>query len=264
MTRTRATAVALAFTVWAVSANNAVAADGAASASIALKAWMPTWQTWFEPEPTASTSAGTNDTMIAVSGDAEVILIPALTVQYRNVFLSGSYFESPEYSFHPYTDRDSAGVELTTNAAAKRKETEVSIGYRFDSKISAVAGWKEVQQDFSVDVFQGPTPFSTSRYSVRYSGPYLGALLGTAIRGPVGAFGNFAFGLMQSKTGADASYVTAEVGLVYVATRSVQVSLGYKIQTVNVDFGNPPASRSVQTATDLTQGITLGVHVHYP
>lgn len=264
MVRPGTSAVALAIVLWGFGAGSAAASDGPISVSVAVKAWMPSWQTWFEPEPTASTSAGTNDTMIAVSGDAEFIFIPALTLRHRNLFVSGSYFESPNFSFHPYTDRDATGAELTTNATAKRKETEVSLGYRFDPKISAVVGWKEVEQDFSVNVFQGATPFSSSQFSAKYTGPYVGAVLGTPIRGPVGAFSNFAFGLMQSDSGADASYVTAEVGLVYVAAQAVQVSLGYKMQTVNVDFGNPPASQSVQTATDVTQGITFGVHVHYP
>jgi hypothetical protein len=223
--------------------------------TIGLKLWAAEWQTAF-------TSAG-GDHIISTTAKAQPVLIPTLAIKYKDVFISGGYFNTTKFDFQKFSEIVNFGPPTgfaveTTTGSAKRTEKDLNIGLSIYRSIAVSLGYKEISQKyhttFSVPGFND----FTSDSETKYTGPTIGILASAPIgREGLGIYENFSFGQMKAKyTGQsetdDAVYISSELGFTYRAGVAL-FSLGYKYQALDTTNKNTKL-----VGADVTKGFIFG------
>ena len=221
--------IALALCFAAVAAH---AQESGLSVSAGLKAWSTQWTTF-----SYDVNAGGQSVVTQVQAKDKVVLIPLLSVRYRDFMGSISGYRPTDY-------------DLSDGSTNSRKELDINLGYYVAPGVALTLGYKKVGQKADTDNYE-------------LAGPVVG-VSGTA---PLGngfsLYGAFGLGRMKS-TGAstvhfDADYRLTEAGGAYTLptprfTKALTFTAGYRTQV----FTSKQATET-QDARDLTQGFTFGL-----
>ncbi len=211
--------------------------------TVGIKTWVNTWETW-----DATSSAGRLES--STTGN-KLAAIPNISLGYGDFYASVGYSTRTNYRFPNYT----SDTSLNNNLQAKREETDVNVGYwilqgQAGGRIGVSLGYKEVNQYFKNADFD--TPFD----KYKYKGWTVGIIGSAPISNGWNVYGSGAIGptRLQSKIpSSSGSYVSTEIGIAYPLADKATISLGYKVQIIDVKvFG--------QRARDSTNGLIAGLN----
>lgn len=210
-------------------APTALAQDGF-RATFGVKAWVHTWNTWV-----GASGAG----MEQVESDLETVLVPSLTLRFRNFFVAADLFPEKEYEF---LNNAFSGAKI------KRREWSVVGGYYVVPQLALALGYKQMQQDtfdLTIDVpmfgLQAGAPIGESGTWFIYGNGFLGPI-------------NVSEKSTGDTTDYSGWYYSNEIGLGFRIAERFSATLGYKYQTVRWDDLNRDAP-----AYDLTAGWIIGL-----
>ena len=125
-------------------ADAAVAQDPGFSFSVGVRAWYTDWTT-FSYYVDDTTDPDTNLALTQKSASNEVVLIPLVSVRYRDFVGSVSGWPSTKFSF----DDGSSGT---------REEFDINVGYYVMSGVAFTLGYKKVQQSEGPDRYPAGRP----------------------------------------------------------------------------------------------------------
>jgi len=230
---------------------------------VGYKAWFNTWTT---PVGHFAPQGGANFTQI--QSDSVVASIPSVALKISDFLISSSYMISPTYTFTAYTDTiNISGTPFTSKSTttAERKELDVNVGYYVAPSLAITLGYKTVDQDYHTKESGTGLVSTSSDSTTKYKGPTIGVAGSAQIGGGFGIYGNGAYGQMKATyTGVsredDAIYASSELGLTYRPANWINLSLAYKIQTIDTDDGTPAYSGQ-NAVTDTTKGYILGANL---
>jgi hypothetical protein len=201
-------------------------AQQAPTVSAGLRAWNTTWDTF--------SYAGGN--IIQVPGEEKLVLLPVLSVRWRDFTGSVSLYPSTEH-------------ELLNGRRDKRKEFDVNLGYFVSPGVSLTLGYKKLEQRNTSGLYE-------------LTGPVAG-ISGTApLVRDVALYGSFGLGWLnttgRSDIKFDADYRLSELGVAYTLpmstfVRALTFTLGYRTQVLTSKDALPG-----QDGRDLTEGFTFG------
>ncbi|MFQ5586370.1 MAG: hypothetical protein ACE5GF_06075 [Thermodesulfobacteriota bacterium] len=206
--------------------------------SVGTKLWYNSWNKWLF-------NTGNGNLLSNRSEDNEMSLLPSLSLKYKKFFLTGSWMLPTEYTFpgHP---------SIGNTFKMEREEMDVNAGYYVTPSLGLTGGYKAIKQTLGEGTAGG---------FIDYTGPTLGILGSAGIGNGLAIYGNAAYGFMEMERNSgtvDATYTSSELGLAYIPTPMVSLTLGYKYQVVKseCDSANPD-----KTCTDLTNGFLLGANL---
>src|SRR5581483_654428 len=227
--------------------------------NIGLKTWLASWQTTILSAPSIS-GAHVN----ALTSDPTTVLIPSLSLRYKNVFVSGGYFASTNFKFPTSSELASlsppSGIVLATQTVSvKRDEMDLNLGYSITSNFAVSIGYKTVRQRYhTTETIEG-LPDATADDTTRISGPTIGASGTAPIGGGFNLYGNISYGLITEKTtemSEKGDYVSSELGIAY-RFHSLTISGGYKYQIISASTGDNIPGFPKQSTLDVTRGAIL-------
>jgi hypothetical protein len=210
-------------------AATAQAQDSGLSVSVGVRGWNTQWDTFsYAGNPQVVTQSPANE---------KFVLVPLLSVRYRDFVGSLSLYPSTDHSF-------------IDGSTGNRKELDLNLGYYVSPGVAVTLGYKKLEQSDGSDIYA-------------LSGPVLG-VNGTASLGrDFSLYGTFGLGRLKTTSAStvqfsSADYRLSEVGLAYtLATpsiaKAVTFTLGYRTQVLS----SKDAAEG-QDGRDLTQGLTLG------
>jgi len=209
------------------------AQDSGLSVSVGVRGWNTQWDTfsYYVPpngDPQVVTQSPANE---------KFVLVPLLSVRYRDFVGSLSLYPSTDHSF-------------IDGSTGNRKELDLNLGYYVAPGVAVTLGYKKLEQSDGSSIYA-------------LSGPVLG-VNGTASLGrDFSLYGTFGLGRLKTTSAStvqfsSADYRLSEVGLAYtMATpsiaKAVTFTLGYRTQVLS----SKDAAEG-QDGRDLTQGLTLG------
>lgn len=255
------------------SANAGTTATDSPTITVGMKMWQNKWSTWdaFPPYYDAAAKGYLPGQTENYSSSDRSAFIPAISIRYKDILVSGSYFAKTKYDWV-----GAGGVKFS----ADRKESDVLVGYYVLPTLALTLGYKNVKQTFLAgnDVFD-------------YSGPVLGVVASAPLTSGFSLYGNFGYGFMDAKLPArtadqsgrskfNADYLLSEIGVAYSfdttsmpQAKAVTATLGYRSQVlatkgyhVGVSTANAAATIWNTRSTDLrdtTEGLSLGLSVSF-
>jgi hypothetical protein len=219
----------------AFSLTNASAADDT-TVTVGLKVWGNNWSSW-NPEYDHSTPQNPIVQNIEQNG---TVVIPSLSVRYKDFLVAGSYFAKHTYNFG------------TAFGDVPRQEYDVGVGYYVLPTLAIIGGYKQVEQTFANGTY-------------KFTGPILGFSGSAPLTGGFSLYGTAAFGPMDLKepNGAKRSsdYRLGEVGVAYVfdavgGMKAVIGTIGYRSQAILTKLEGTHAGLK---GRDTTEGLTVGI-----
>ncbi|MDE2140910.1 MAG: hypothetical protein KGJ84_00690 [Elusimicrobia bacterium] len=224
--------------------------------NVGTKLWLNTWQTNL-------TGSGRNWNQIT---EGPVVgVIPNLAVRHKNLFVSGSFMVTPDYSFPLQTNYiGSGGVLDKATIKGSRQEIDMNVGYYIIPQVALTIGYKGVTEKFKVSS-------SVSGYSE--NSVYLnGMTFGITGSAPIGngwsVYGSGAGGFMSvtylpsSNYTDGAGYEASELGFAWHPhNSSFSTTLGYKFQLIQTKISslNSTAYASLPR-NEVTRGFMLGAN----
>jgi hypothetical protein len=261
------------------------------SVSIGTKLWFNQWTTWnirsagtgvgFSTLGSDVNGDGFTDTFIDVNGNGmfdtgdqifvfpgqegvitsndsdgyEFVPIPVISVKYKELFVSASYFVDTRYDFFSIVDAD-------------RREWDVTTGYYIlPPYLALTVGYKDIKQEF------GPAEF-------KLDGPTVGFVGAVPMKWGFSLYSSFAYGFleMESATFAadtrgdddrDSQYWLVETGIAYthdltpanLLLNSATFYAGYRhqqVETDDVSIGNTD-----NDGLDVTRGMVIGLNLSF-
>jgi hypothetical protein len=220
------------------SAHVALAQDEGVSVSVGARAWYTDWTTfsYYPGEPNQPNLALTQ-----VAAKEKFVLMPLISVRYRDFFGSLSGFPSTGFTFDDTQSGD-------------REEFDANVGYFVLPGLAFTLGYKKVSQSGDA-----------GRY--RPAGPVVGVTGNAQLQGAWSLYGNLGVGWLKTPGGDeikfDADYRLAEVGIAYTLggkrhPKHWTFTGGYRIQVMTSNEAIPEVNPA-QDGRDTTQGFTLGV-----
>jgi hypothetical protein len=220
------------------SAHAAVAQDPGVSVTVGARAWYTDWTTFSY----VTDDAGENIGLTQNSANAQLAVIPILSVRYGKFMGSFSGIPSTNFSFNDGTK-------------GAREEFDINVGYFVMRGVALTVGYKKVQQ---------------SNGSLRYrpSGPVIGVNASAPLHDAWSLYGNLSLGLLDTPASDaidfDMAYRLTEVGLAYTLDGKSRpkhwtFTAGYRIQVMNSKDAIITATDTAQDGLDTTQGFSLGV-----
>lgn len=201
--------------------------------SVGLKAWNTQWTTF---------GYTGNGELKQVPAEDKTVLVPLLSVRYRDFIGSISGYGSTDYTF----------IE---GGGDSRKELDANVGYFVAPGVAVTLGYKKVGQKQRE---------GSGNYEL--SGPVAGLSATATLREALALYGAFGFGKLKptgaSNVDLDADYRLTELGLAYTwptdrwLVKALTFTLGYRTQV----FSSKQALDTTgQDGRDLTQGFTFGL-----
>ncbi|MFI5346981.1 MAG: hypothetical protein ACHQ51_11465 [Elusimicrobiota bacterium] len=224
--------------------------------NVGAKLWLNTWQTNL-------TGSGRNWNQIT---EGPVVgFIPNIALRHKNLFVSGSFMVTPDYSFPLQTNYIGAGGVLDkATIKGNRQEIDMNVGYYIVPQIALTIGYKGVTEKFKVTS-------SVSGYSE--NSVYLnGVTFGVTGSAPIGngwsVYGSGAGGFMAvsylpASTYTDsAMYESSELGLAWHPhASSFSTTLGYKFQLIQTSISSQNSvAYSQLPRNEVTRGFMLGAN----
>lgn len=211
------------------------------SATLGVKVWVNEWtrdsfpnRALVAPDLSPLGIPNTLDTISAgftsqrpqtqTSEDVEPTPIPQLSIRYKWLLLSGSYYPETEFDFRTTTDTvaisqnilDLSGNVLATTTTqgtffdtttAERKEWDAGLGILVLPNVAILGGYKEIKQDvrdvFTLDIATDGVPVvtdlpaGTSSQELEIKGPTIGIAGSVPIAHGFGLYGSYAHGFMD-------------------------------------------------------------------
>lgn len=214
----------------------------------------------------ANTFVAFDPSTAVVSSDSdgyEFVPIPVISVKYKDVFVSASYFVDTEYRFSSLGNLD-----------VDRREWDVTAGYYIlPPYLALTAGYKDIQQEFgSLDVDE-----------FEVTGPTVGFVGAVPMKWGFSLYSNFAYGFLQMESEAfkfipapstdddrDSQYWLAEGGIAYthdlsnlpahLLLNSATFYAGYRHQQVETDIFD---SSDADDGVDTTRGMVIGLNLAF-
>jgi opacity protein-like surface antigen len=221
-------------------AGSAQAQDAKFSISVGAKAWSTQWTTfgYYSALPGATTA----DVVTQVPAKDKVVLLPLLSVRYRDLVAAITAYQS--------TDHD-----LSDGTRNARSEFDASLGYFVLPGVAVTLGYKKVsQRDLA------------GQYRYEPAGPVLGLNATAPVGGAFSVYGGLGLGKLKTSSSNDprdvqfkADYRLTEVGLAYTlgterVVKALSFTAGYRTQVLS-----SKEALGSQDGRDLTQGLTLGL-----
>ena len=277
------------------------------SATLGVKVWVNEWsRDSFLSEPVLGSDEAGNPILVRVSdtapdsqeSDIEPVPIPQLSVRYKWLFVTGSYYSKTEFEFEPtfidtiQEDPDTGlpirGISRTTvETLGERYEWDASGGIYVHPYVALLGGYKKVRQTIDTtsqrtDVFSGTLPVARSFSNIDIEGPTIGIAASVPIARGFGIYATYAHGFMDAEikdvnisTGFedsgefDADYDVAEGGFSYTHSMdqlmphlplsAATVYAGYRYQAISTDF----EEQGFQDRSDVTRGFAAGVNLTF-
>ncbi|MEO8153895.1 MAG: hypothetical protein ABI605_12555 [Rhizobacter sp.] len=215
-----------------LAAGAAQAQESPLSVSVGVKAWNTQWTTFGY-----DTNNANQPVITQVPARDKVVLVPLLSLRYRDFIASISGYRPTNYEF----------LDGSSNT---RKELDLNVGYYVSPGVALTLGYKKVEQKASTDNYE-------------LAGPVAGVSATAPLGGAYALYGAFGLGRMKS-TGSstvkfNADYRLTELGLAYtLATerfaKTLTFTAGYRTQVFN-----SKEALGDQDGRDLTQGLTFGI-----
>jgi hypothetical protein len=227
---------------------------------IGLKVWEAEWQTPFTSAP------GEGVHITTMTSKAQAVIIPSLSMRFKDVFISAGYFNTTKFDFQKSTAvvnfGPPAGFTLdTTTVSAKRTEQDANIGYFIFRSVALTAGYKQISQKYhTIDSSPGLQDLVLDS-ETKYTGPTFGLVASAPIgRGGFGLYDNFSYGQLKAQFVGDsqtdnATYISSELGFTYKAGVAL-LSAGYKYQALDTTSHD-----SKLIAPDVTKGFIFGFNL---
>lgn len=186
----------------------------------------------------------------------EVVPIPVLSIKWKNLFVSGSYFAQTDYNFAEFPESD-----------VERHEWDVAGGYYvLPPYLALTVGYKRIDQEFGAVDFE-------------IDGPTFGFVGAVPMKWGFSLYTNFAYGFFNAESqffeafgqddDRDADYFLVETGLawtydlkqlpVHVLLNSATLTLAYRHQQVETESVVAPFNDD-DDGIDTTRGVVLGVN----
>jgi hypothetical protein len=208
------------------------AQESGPSVSVGLKAWSTQWTTFGY-----DTNGGGQTVLTQVPAKDKVVLVPLLSVRWRDWVGSISGYGSTDYEF----------VDGGSNS---RKELDANVGYLVLPGVAVTLGYKKVGQKAATDNYE-----------------LAGLVAGMSATAPLSStfslYGSLGLGRLKDTSAStvkfDADYRLTEVGVAYTLpmerfTKALTFTLGYRTQVLS-----SKEALGSQDGRDLTQGLTLGL-----
>jgi len=210
----------------------AQAQDTGLGVAVGVKAWSTQWTTF-----SYATDGAGDQVLTQVAAKDKVVLVPLLSVRWRDFVASLSGYRPTDYRF----------LDGSTNS---RKEFDANVGYFVTPGVAVTLGYKRVGQKGATDNYE-------------LGGPVIGLSATAPISGPLALYGAFGLGRLKDTSAStvkfDADYRLSEVGLAYNIgldnlPKSLSFTLGYRTQVLS-----SKEALGSQDGRDLTQGLTIGL-----
>jgi hypothetical protein len=272
------------------------------SVTTGVKVWMNEWRqdlfvptTIFDSTP-FPVGAFSISNPAAKTSDLEATPIPQLSIRYKWLFATGSYFSETDYRFEPvlidsvvFSDSFSGFTQnnVVNRTSAERYEYDFAGGIYIHPNIAILGGYKRIQQNFVqnvtntvTDAFQTRTFSGTFNNSINVTGPTIGIAGSVPIGSGFGIYANYAHGFMNvditdssGEFAADATYDVAELGFtytygmsnlpVYMPLSAASVYAGYRWQNFETEFDANEFSPAASTRSDTTRGFVVGLNLSW-
>jgi len=224
--------------------------------NVGMKLWLNTWQTNL-------TGSGRNWNQLTEGPVAGVI--PNLAFRYKQMFVSGSYMVTPDYTFPTQTNYvGSSGVLDTSNIKASRKEADLNFGYYVIPQVALTIGYKGITEKFKVT----SSVNGYSENSVYLNGVTFGVNGSAPIGGGWSVYGSGVGGFMavtylpSAPYTDSAIYEASELGFAYhLKDSGFTGTLGYKFQLIQTSINslNSTAYKDLPR-NEVTRGFMLGAN----
>jgi hypothetical protein len=225
------------------------------SVTVGVKVWLNEWErNSFVTRTQNVPLIGQQDVTVQIqpgnpenqTSDIEPVPIPQLSVRYKWLSVSGSYFPKTEYDFQttasttriespdiPFGGNlDDRIVVIRNRSKGERREWDASLGVYLHPNVAILGGYKEVKQEISVfrtldTVTAGETGVSglalaPDTAELLIQGPTIGIAASVPIAGGFGVYGSYAHGFMDVEITEDndteeldGDYDVAEFGFTY-------------------------------------------------
>jgi hypothetical protein len=229
--------------------------------TVAYKAWFNSWQSTYSTFPPQQAA-----NLQSVTSSQTLAQIPAATVQFGSIFLTGGYFFSEKYAFPSFTDVLNVGgtpYVATIKSTATRTELDASIGFSFSRSLALTAGYKRVTQNYHTEGTGAGLTGDTTDSRTVYGGPIVGTTVQAALGAGFDLYENFAYGWMRatpSNAGSTAVYLSSESGLAF-SVGLASVFLAFKYQVIDTKVTDPAFLG--QKGSDVTKGPVLGALLRF-
>lgn len=269
------------------------------SATLGVKVWLNEWSRDSFISEFALGDAGVGTPVVVLvddtapdsqESDIEPVPIPQLSVRYKWLFVTGSYYSKTEFDFEPTFVRtrvvDSAGIPGDTirlssaEASGERYEWDAAGGIYVHPYVAILGGYKKVRQSIdqilrTTDLFGTSVGSSFSKIDIE--GPTIGIAGSVPIGHGFGMFLTYAHGFMDAEitdnggptSEFDADYDVAEAGFSYthgmdqlmphLPLSAATVYAGYRYQAISTDF----QEQGFQDRSDVTRGFAVGVNLTF-
>ena len=250
------------------------------SATLGVKVWVNEWSR----DSFIDATVGLDGDSVTVSdtapdsqeSDIEPVPIPQLSVRYKWLFVTGSYYSKTQFDFEPtfVTFEPSVGdpFAIRSETSGERYEWDAAGGIYVHPYVAILGGYKKVRQKIDTT-----TSFGTGFSDIDIEGPTIGIAGSVPIGRGFGMFLTYAHGFMDaeiSDNGApdqvsDADYDVAEAGFSYthgmdqlmphLPLSAATVYAGYRYQAISTDF----QEQGFQDRSDVTRGFAVGVNLTF-
>ena len=204
------------------------------SVTVGAKAWSTQWTT-FSYAPTG----GGSRVLTQVVAKDKVVLLPVLSVRYKDFVGSISGYQSTRHQF-------------SDGSSNSRAEFDANAGYLVLPGMAVTLGYKKVSQK--------------GDYIYKPAGPVVGLSGAAPLGGALSLYGAFGLGRMKTAGSTDprivqfkADYRLSELGLAYNMAvgnmpKALAFTAGYRMQVLS-----SKDALGSQDGRDLTQGFTFGL-----
>lgn len=215
-------------------AGSAGAQDAGPDVSLGLRLWNAEWTTF-----SYFTQGNANLALTQVAAQSKLVLVPALSLRYRDWVGSLSVLPSTRFDF-------------VDGGSGTRQEVDANVGYSLMPGLALTLGYKKVSQR------DGATRYEPAGLVAGVNG-------NASLGGAWSMYGGLGIGRLSTPQSGgdevvkfDADYHLTEVGLAYAlpATRFVRrwtLTGGYRIQVLS-----SKEALGAQSGRDTTEGFTLG------
>lgn len=231
--------------------------------------------------------------------DFEPVPIPQVSVKYKKLFVTASYYTETEFDFPIFQRTGSARfitedgevplAERTTieSTTGERREWDAAVGWYLHPYVAVLVGFKEIDQEIkfsftTTDTFFPDSPFEsiqtlspvTGTNEINIAGPTLGIAGSVPIANGFGIYASYAHGFMdvdiidfgQPEVDRDADYDVAELGFSYTPNMAALLPhLPLSAATIYAGYRyqtiDSDFDEPVGDRSDVTQGFAAGLNL---
>lgn len=268
------------------------------SATVGVKVWLNEWRrdSFFSDNVFANTPGGDrveirveDSKPRAETSDLEATPIPQLSLRYKWLFITGSYYAKTDFDFDAtertrtvFINDQRFPLPVRDDVSAERYEYDFGGGVYIHQYVAILGGFKRIRQTIDITSTFNDGSTEKVRSDLDVQGPTIGIAGSVPIGRGFGMYANYAHGFMdvdirdfnvtdnrtQDDVDRDADYDVAELGFTYtygmsnlpvhMPLSSATVYAGYRWQNFETDNPGSLADRS-----DTTRGFVVGANLNW-